>query len=691
MEAGGKETGDLLQDVFEACFYAEGYRPGEAELRRLLAEAPVRLVIDDLAAAAVDRVLDAVPRGGVVFSGASRADHGDVQVLDLGGLGRDPAIALLAAVLGGELGERSRAEAVWNATGGEPLGLLRAAAGAIGGELPPPGRVADLVPTLIATLDEAALRVLALLGLPGCGAVRPSLLDDLVPMGGAAAERLARMGLAVETVDGHRIAAGPVTAPNPAAAEIRATARVLRAWALAPDRTPEEIAAHADLLAAVTAAASRTGDAESGGLLARAASPGAATSLRLGAWGRILEQGKAAAERAGDRRTLAYLLHEDGVRLLLAGRRAASASALAAAAVLWRELGDPAGAVRTEEAREVLRHGASVADLQPVGRPEPVPEPRAERSAPEPHTPAHAAPRSGGGSRAKHAVPSTGRGFRFVVGGGLALAAVAGGYAAVAVAASDTVAVKLAVRTAVLSAELPGDATCDAAAGGTDCTSVIRAEKGEPRLVVVRPALPSGVVDLRYWGCDEGPESRTCTVTAEAERTVCATTVSPRDADARAECAALTEEAATGRPASGVVSLAAPTQWKVSVEGAPVACAHGTDEIGSAFDPITGKRRCGEFRLTVGRRVTLTAVIGGQVPAKGRFVDPATVDRTPVWYGCDEGPEAAACTLTMTRDLIETAREGGPAAVACVATRSAFDFGARTICADLTGAPHPAE
>jgi hypothetical protein len=64
--------------------------------------------------------------------------------------------------------------------------------------------------------------------------------------------------------------------------------------------------------------------------------------------------------------------------------------------------------------------------------------------------------------------------------------------------------------------------------------------KGEQGPVTVVPdgPLPTGV-KIVYWGCDEGAASATCTVTADAERSVCVTTTSPKDTAARSRCAAL--------------------------------------------------------------------------------------------------------------------------------------------------------
>ncbi|MFC9972821.1 hypothetical protein ACFVH6_18215 [Spirillospora sp. NPDC127200] len=64
--------------------------------------------------------------------------------------------------------------------------------------------------------------------------------------------------------------------------------------------------------------------------------------------------GRHAAERAGDRRVLAYLLHEDGVRALATGRHVAAAAALTAAAALWARLDEPGAAALTDHAQELV-------------------------------------------------------------------------------------------------------------------------------------------------------------------------------------------------------------------------------------------------------------------------------------------------------------------------------------------------
>jgi hypothetical protein len=97
---------------------------------------------------------------------------------------------------------------------------------------------------------------------------------------------------------------------------------------------------------------------------------------------------------------------------------------------------------------------------------------------------------------------------------------------------------------------MPGttEGTCRVEAGRTDCTKVVRVAKGEQGPVTVVPdgTLPTGV-KIVYWGCDEGAASATCTVTADAEHSVCVTTTSPKDAAARSRCAVF---GGTGKEAS---------------------------------------------------------------------------------------------------------------------------------------------
>ena len=123
-------------------------------------------------------------------------------------------------------------------------------------------------------------------------------------------------------------------------------------WVTATATAPAAVAGDATLISAAINAATEAGCPAEAARLAHAASPVLACSLRVGVWGRVLEHGIEAAERAGLRDILAYLTHEDGVRKLVTGKRVLAATAFAAAAAYWRELGSSDHAVAADDAAQ---------------------------------------------------------------------------------------------------------------------------------------------------------------------------------------------------------------------------------------------------------------------------------------------------------------------------------------------------
>ncbi|GFH36025.1 ATP-binding protein [Streptomyces pacificus] len=570
VDAAGREPGDVLQDVFEACYDAPGYRPAHTELRRLMADVTADIVLDDLEVEAedLDTVLDALPSSALLYASGQRTLLGKGGTLALGGLGHKAAMTLLSQTLGRRLeaAEEPVAEELWRRTSGAPLPLLRAAAA---DRLVPAARLDGLLPELLAALTGVERDVAGILAVARDGGVSMRLLAFLLDGTtglSAVCDRLEARGVVVATARGHRLAPeiGGVhlAGLRPGSAELAALARQLTHWVSMAGTEAAAVVEDTALLTAVIDAATEAGRSAEGARLARAASPVFACSLRTGAWGRVLERGIAAAESAGLRDILAYLMHEDGVRKLVSGKRLLAAAAFASAAAYWRELGsdghasaadaaaqscggDPASGADPAAQPGIEGSGGSGSDIPDLGDHGSVGDINQEVgnqlvSSLPPADPGSVAMATKAGVATKAGMSVS---AKAVIGGGLAASVTAGGVVLSQQADAESVPVKVTVATRVLEANMPGDpeGTCLVGEGATDCTKVVKSKKGEAGPVSVDPAqpLPAGV-SLVYWGCDEGAQSDSCSVTSDKARHVCVTTTSFTDEAARRRCAELT-------------------------------------------------------------------------------------------------------------------------------------------------------
>ncbi|MFF8815417.1 AAA family ATPase [Streptomyces pactum] len=362
-----REPGDLAQEVFEACYEAAGYAPSANELRRLMAGIRVTVYLDnaELTEEALRELMDAAPGATFVLAGRERTLLGDGTALELDGLDRAAGLRLLTRGLAHPApGSEHVAAELWKAAAGRPLLLLRAAALArpdASGRavLPRPGTMADLLPLLLDQLDAQAMGALRLLATLHDAELDPVHVGALAgaPDPAALCGRLVDLGLAQATEHGFRCAADAAQAlreRDPAPYPVDRLCEHLAHWAAQPSTSPGQVAAHARALELAAQLAERAGRPDLAVRVTRAASPALARSLRFGAWGRVLGQGRVAARQAGDRRAAAYFTHEEGIRSLLTGRRALSGILLAEAAVLWRQLGDGHGADAAASAQQYV-------------------------------------------------------------------------------------------------------------------------------------------------------------------------------------------------------------------------------------------------------------------------------------------------------------------------------------------------
>ncbi|MGI8336398.1 hypothetical protein ACRYCC_41200 [Actinomadura scrupuli] len=379
LNTAGRDVGDIAQDVFEACYDSEGYRPSAVELRRLMTGVDVRVVLDDVECPGPELtlLLDLLPDAAMVIASSTRSLWGRGRMLPLGGLDRQDGQALLADLLERPLmpAEATAADALWEVTRGNPLQLVRAAAAARPGPdgqvvLPRPGEVASLVPVLLSRLSPVERETVSLLSAAGTP-VSVELLAFLLGAEDFAGTpgHLGALGLTSLSEHGCRLTDG-VTAALPAELtpgpeRLAGLAGRLREWVAAAGRSPMDVADHGRLVTAVIEAATLAGQSDAAARLAAAASPGVARSLRWASWENILARGKAAAEAAGDRRLVAYFTHEDGIRSLLTGKRVAAAAALGAAAAIWADLGAKGPATVAQQAQGLCAPGAAPPPVVP--------------------------------------------------------------------------------------------------------------------------------------------------------------------------------------------------------------------------------------------------------------------------------------------------------------------------------------
>ncbi|MFJ5207396.1 AAA family ATPase [Streptomyces nigra] len=365
LDAARREPQDLAQDIFEACHSTGGYAPSRGELPQLMEGVEATVYVDnaDYTAEQLRTVMDAAPDALFVFAGREEVLQGtDGRAHRVEGITRDAAAGLLTRELGGP-GDPDLVTALWEAAAGTPLLLLRAAAVARldpAAGLPRPGAVRELLHPLFDRLDEPSLRALHLLGTFRDAELDPEHIGALsgTPDAAALCAGLAGLGLAEETELGYRVADGVVAALRerqglrPYALE--RLCGYFADWAARPETPAAQVAGHARALEVLAELAEQSGRADLAVRVVRAASPALARSLRFGVWGRLLDQGLPAAQRAGDRQAEAYFTHERGVRAVLTGNRVLAAVLLAEAGILWRQLGDTQGADAAANAQQYV-------------------------------------------------------------------------------------------------------------------------------------------------------------------------------------------------------------------------------------------------------------------------------------------------------------------------------------------------
>src|SRR5262249_9503956 len=91
LSASGRDSDDVAQDLFEACYDTSGYAPTRGDLQRMMTGVRVLVVIDDadLPAERLAELADAAPDAVFVFASVDRSLSGEGTAMPLGGLGRE--------------------------------------------------------------------------------------------------------------------------------------------------------------------------------------------------------------------------------------------------------------------------------------------------------------------------------------------------------------------------------------------------------------------------------------------------------------------------------------------------------------------------------------------------------------------------------------------------------------------------
>lgn len=402
---------DLLYDLFSTVYAAEGYRPDDGLLRRLVGEIGAVVLLDDLefGGQALDELLDATPECAFVLAATpdAPAPSSDLPLEEifLSGVGRNDGMDLLRQTVGRELTEEERSWAgdLWFASEGLPARFVQAGAllryrdqaharaaqqDPLSGpapvpEVPLPSLAEGSAPVaLLASLLSPTARALlqfavALGGEVPHRAQLPALLSD--PHADGALGELLTAGLLTPVGARYRLAAGIQPQLEAAGYGEGAAARADAAgehyiwWTGHRSVAPERVLAESDTVLATLAALVPNATVPSGPSgtdgernravhLARTAAPAFVAALDWGVWERALRSGQEAARRAGEVAEEAYFHHELGVLALCTGRLDRARAELEASIGLRGVLADKRGTVTGRRALALVEDRAAAGE-----------------------------------------------------------------------------------------------------------------------------------------------------------------------------------------------------------------------------------------------------------------------------------------------------------------------------------------
>ncbi|MFD4400133.1 hypothetical protein [Kitasatospora sp. NPDC058478] len=348
IEAGGRTADDLAQAIFDISFDAPNYKPSLEVLKEHLKTLRLRIYLDDAGLDEKDlhRLFDLAEHSTFVFTSQRRSSVTGVHPIRLDGLAAPAGVVLVQTVLARALrpDEARTVTALCDALHGNPLRLRRIALSAATGKgLPGIADLPALLPALLNRLRPEERDLLYLLGSLSGAELAARQLNALLSRtdSDALASGLVRHGLLVASETGYGCppdVAECVLKSRMTQYPAAPLCRALTAWVQSRETTPDEVAAHFQALDVAVLGAERSGQAQLGVELARAASPKLALSRQFDAWGSLLGAGWAAAKSAGDRAGEEFFLGEARTRRKAIGRAALTTTLVLEAGVLWQEL-----------------------------------------------------------------------------------------------------------------------------------------------------------------------------------------------------------------------------------------------------------------------------------------------------------------------------------------------------------------
>ncbi|MFF3003653.1 hypothetical protein ACFVTF_12670 [Kitasatospora sp. NPDC057940] len=348
IEAGGRTADDLAQAIFDISFDAPNYKPSLEVLKEHLKTLRLRIYLDDAGLDEKDlhRLFDLAEHSTFVFTSQRRSSVTGVHPIRLDGLTAPAGVVLVQTVLARALrpDEARTVTALCDAVHGNPLRLRRIALSAATGKgLPGIADLPALLPALLNRLRPEERDLLYLLGSLSGAELAARQLDALLGRtdSNALAGGLVRHGLLVASETGYGCppdVAECVLKSRMTQYPAAPLCRALTAWVESRQTTPDEVAAHFQALDVAVLGAERSGQAQLGVALARAASPKLALSRQFDAWGSLLGTGWSAAKSAGDRAGEDFFLGEARTRRKALGRAALTTALVLEAGVLWQEL-----------------------------------------------------------------------------------------------------------------------------------------------------------------------------------------------------------------------------------------------------------------------------------------------------------------------------------------------------------------